>query len=54
MRWSIFVIIGIFVSCLFPVSLIFAQEKIAAIVVDVQGDFTTAKKGSLAVPDTDD
>ena len=32
MRWSIFVIIGIFVSCLFPVSLIFAQEKIAAIV----------------------
>ena len=28
--------------------------KAAAIVVDIQGDFTTAKKGTLAVPDTDD
>jgi nicotinamidase/pyrazinamidase len=30
------------------------SEKSAAIVVDVQGDFTTAKKGGLAVPDTDE
>lgn len=42
-----------FICCSFPVSLVFAQEKIAVIVVDVQGDFTTAKKGTLAVPDTD-
>lgn len=31
----------------------FAKEDVAVIVVDVQGDFTTMKKGSLAVKDTD-
>lgn len=31
----------------------FAEEKIGVIVVDVQGDFTQWKKGSLAVPGTD-
>lgn len=30
-----------------------AEEKMAVIVVDVQGDFTTLKKGSLAVNGTD-
>ena len=29
------------------------QEKVGVIVVDLQGDFTTWKKGSLAVPGTD-
>jgi nicotinamidase/pyrazinamidase len=57
MRWGILfiqAIVVMLVYCLFPVSLTFAQEKIAVIVVDVQGDFTTAKKGALAVPDTDE
>jgi nicotinamidase/pyrazinamidase len=57
MRWGILfiqAIVVMLVYCLFPVSLTFAQEKIAVIVVDVQGDFTTAKKGTLAVPDTDE
>ncbi len=31
----------------------FAKDKIGVIVVDVQGDFTQLKKGSLAVPGTD-
>jgi len=31
----------------------FSQEKMGVIVVDLQGDFTTWKKGSLAVPGTD-
>jgi len=57
MRWSVLFIKAIIVTlicCSFPLSLVFAQEKVAVIVVDVQGDFTTAKKGALAVPDTDD
>lgn len=57
MRWGILfiqAIVVMLVYCLFPVSLTFAQEKIAVIVVDVQGDFTTAQKGTLAVPDTDE
>jgi nicotinamidase/pyrazinamidase len=57
MRWGVLfiqAIVVMLVYCLFPVSLTFAQEKIAVIVVDVQGDFTTAKKGTLAVPDTDE
>ncbi len=32
----------------------FSNKDVGVIVVDVQGDFTTAKKGSLAVPGTDD
>jgi len=57
MRWGILfiqAIVVMLVYSLFPESLTFAQENIAVIVVDVQGDFTTAKKGTLAVPDTDD
>jgi len=57
MRWGILfiqAIVVMLVYCLFPVSLTFAQVKIAVIVVDVQGDFTTAQKGTLAVPDTDE
>jgi nicotinamidase/pyrazinamidase len=46
------------VACLFTVLVLattaFSEEKMAVIVVDVQGDFTTAKKGSLAVEGTDD
>jgi len=53
MRWGVVMILAMFLCCSFPVSLVFAQEKIATIVVDVQNDFTTAKKGALAVPDTD-
>lgn len=30
-----------------------AKESVAVVVVDVQGDFTTARNGSLAVPNTD-
>ena len=30
-----------------------AKEGVAVVVVDVQGDFTTAQSGSLAVPNTD-
>ena len=30
-----------------------AKEGLAVVVVDVQGDFTTAHKGSLAVPNSD-
>ena len=54
MRWTTFFVTIMFAFCSFPVSFVFAQEKIAAIVVDVQGDFTTAKKGTLAVSDTDE
>ncbi len=32
---------------------VFAQKEVAVIVVDLQGDFTTMKKGSLAVNGTD-
>jgi nicotinamidase/pyrazinamidase len=31
----------------------FAEQKVGVIVVDIQGDFTTIKKGSLAVKGTD-
>lgn len=46
--------IALFFCFVSSAAFVFAQEKIAAIVVDMQGDFTTAKKGALAVPDTDD
>ena len=36
-----------------PMVIPFAEAKTAVIVVDVQGDFTTWKDGSLAVPGTD-
>ncbi len=35
------------------VNQVFAKDKTGIIVVDVQGDFTILKKGSLAVPGTD-
>lgn len=31
-----------------------AENRMAAIVVDIQGDFTTARNGSLAVPNSDE
>jgi nicotinamidase/pyrazinamidase len=36
-----------------PENVSFVEEKTAVIVVDVQGDFTTWKQGSLAAPGTD-
>lgn len=36
------------------VSMASSSQGVGVIVVDVQGDFTVAKKGSLAVPGTDD
>jgi nicotinamidase/pyrazinamidase len=54
-----FIILGISFLAALAFSLAGAPQAsaggdIGVIVVDVQGDFTTAKKGSLAVPDTDD
>ncbi|WP_084218930.1 isochorismatase family protein [Syntrophorhabdus aromaticivorans] len=46
------ILLGVFLYA-FPVFTVIAQEKIGVIVVDVQGDFTTWKKGALAVPGTD-
>ncbi|MEE9419218.1 MAG: hypothetical protein V3W43_07055, partial [Desulfatiglandaceae bacterium] len=43
--------VGMYLSS--PTGLVFAEEKIGVIVVDVQGDFTQWKKGSLAVSGTD-
>lgn len=43
--------VGMYLSS--PTGLVFAEENIGVIVVDVQGDFTQWKKGSLAVPGTD-
>jgi nicotinamidase/pyrazinamidase len=49
--------VGIFVMCLsslaFHETIAIAAGKIGVIVVDVQGDFTTWKEGSLAVNGTD-
>jgi len=45
------VCLGFFMAC--PVGVSQAGEKTGVIVVDVQGDFTTWKHGSLAVPGTD-
>ena len=39
--------------CVAPLSAVAAGEKTAVIVVDMQGDFTTWKKGSLAVNGAD-
>ena len=57
MERSIFFAVGVIVaaaSVLTGAPLVFSAGDVAVIVVDVQGDFTTAKKGSLAVPGTDD
>ncbi|OPY77841.1 MAG: nicotinamidase/pyrazinamidase [Syntrophorhabdus sp. PtaU1.Bin153] len=38
----------------FPLSTVVAREKIGVVVTDIQGDFTTWKKGTLAAPGTDE
>ena len=57
MKWTtilIQVVIMVTVCFAFPVTMVFAADKIAVIVVDIQGDFTTWKKGGLAVAGTDE
>ena len=44
--------LAIFSLAFAPVEAV-AKEGLAVVVVDVQGDFTTAHKGSLAVPNSD-
>ena len=57
MRGSIFVsfvvIMGI-VLFLINTPMVFGEQKVGVIVVDLQGDFTTYKNGSLAVAGTDE
>ena len=56
MRGSIFVIFVItMVTICFLINapMVFGEQKIGVIVVDLQGDFTTYKNGSLAVEGTD-
>jgi len=50
---ALIAMIGVGMYLSFPTGLVFAEEKIGVIVVDVQGDFTQWKKGSLAVSGTD-
>ena len=57
MRGSIFVICVItMVTICFLINapMVFGEQKIGVIVVDLQGDFTTYKNGSLAVEGTDE
>ncbi len=57
MKRSIFLGISFLVTLAFVLAgahMALSSQHIGVIVVDVQGDFTTAKKGSLAVPGTDD
>ncbi len=57
MRGSIFVIFVItMVTICFLINapMVFGEQKIGVIVVDLQGDFTTYKNGSLAVEGTDE
>jgi len=57
MRGSIFVICVItMVTICFLINapMVFGEQKIGVIVVDLQGDFTTYKNGSLAVAGTDE
>jgi nicotinamidase/pyrazinamidase len=56
MKRSVFLIIAAVVctiSVFMSVPSVFSQQNVGIIVVDVQGDFTTWKKGSLAVSGTD-
>lgn len=48
----LFVLVGFLFSVNAPIA--FGDQKIGVIVVDVQGDFTTYKNGSLAVGGTDE
>lgn len=57
MKRSFFVTVAAFIcaaSLLMGAPMVFSQQNVGVIVVDVQGDFTTAKKGSLAVNGTDE
>ena len=57
MKYVIPLIIAVtlgFAFLLSPVKHAFAEGKTGVIVVDIQGDFTTWKNGSLAVPGTDE
>ncbi len=57
MRGSIYVVFVIaMVTIVFLINapIVFAESKIGVIVVDLQGDFTTYKNGSLAVEGTDE
>jgi len=57
MRGSIFVIFVIIMGTIFfliNAPMVFGDQKIGVIVVDLQGDFTTFKNGSLAVAGTDE
>jgi nicotinamidase/pyrazinamidase len=57
MRGSIFIIfVMIMGTVLFLINtpMVFGEQKIGVIVVDLQGDFTTYKNGSLAVAGTDE
>jgi len=57
MRGSIFVSFVIIIGtilCLINTPMVFGEQKIGIIVVDLQGDFTTYKNGSLAVEGTDE
>lgn len=56
MKRSLFLITAIVAAATLLLTgspLVFAQKDVGVIVVDVQGDFTTLKKGSLAVKGTD-
>ncbi len=48
-----FLVIGLATLIFIPATMAIAEGKIGVIVVDVQGDFTTWKNGSLAVNGTD-
>ncbi len=57
MRGSIFVMFVIIMGTIFfliNAPMVFGDQKIGFIVVDLQGDFTTYKNGSLAVAGTDE
>jgi nicotinamidase/pyrazinamidase len=57
MRGSSFVIFVIIMGTIFfliNAPMVFGDQKIGVIVVDLQGDFTTFKNGSLAVAGTDE
>ena len=55
MRGSIFVsFVVIIVLILINTPMVFGEQKVGVIVVDLQGDFTTYKNGSLAVAGTDE
>ena len=57
MRGSIFVVFVMIMGTIFflmHTPMVFGDQKIGVIVVDLQGDFTTFKNGSLAVAGTDE